>query len=195
MNTRKRFIDSIEFLRKMDFFKEYSNLTSEEIFEKIKKENNLNLQRWVRKSTFEIDRYLAAENKDRVWLQDTEIDPNEGVEIKFLNRLAKISRGIFHPTYIRSEWSEKDDYTRCRVYFNYMNKEDFIDFIWDVDWLDISHAINKINEIIKNTGYQYCDIQTGDQVMYFIVLTNEEIKKLKERGWEIIEKLEPFAFF
>ncbi|MBO3842113.1 MAG: hypothetical protein FGF48_06815 [Candidatus Brockarchaeota archaeon] len=32
---RKRFVDSIEYLRKIDFFKDYSNLTSEEIFNKI----------------------------------------------------------------------------------------------------------------------------------------------------------------
>jgi len=32
---RKRFIDSIEYLRKMGFFQDYSNLTSEEILEKI----------------------------------------------------------------------------------------------------------------------------------------------------------------
>ncbi|MEM1574371.1 MAG: hypothetical protein QW682_00330 [Nitrososphaerota archaeon] len=195
MSTRKRFIDSIEFLRKMDFFKKYSNLTSEEIFEKIKKENNLDLRRWIRESTFEIDKYLAAENEDRIWIQDIEIDPNKGIEIEFLNELAKISRGIFQPKYIRSEWSEKDEYTRCRVYFNYMNKEDFIDFIWDYDFLDISHAINKINEMIKNTGYQYCKIHSEDQVMWLIVLTNEEIKKLKERGWKIIDKPRTFAFF
>ncbi|MEM2783612.1 MAG: hypothetical protein QXF09_02165, partial [Nitrososphaerota archaeon] len=94
MSTRKRFIDSIEFLRKMGFFKKYSNLTSEEIFEKIKKENNLDLREWVRESTFRIDRYLAAENEDRIWIQDIEIDPNKGIEIEFLNELAKISRGI-----------------------------------------------------------------------------------------------------
>ncbi|MBO3810254.1 MAG: hypothetical protein FGF50_11775 [Candidatus Brockarchaeota archaeon] len=32
---RKRLVDSIEYLRKMDFFKEYFNLASEEILEKI----------------------------------------------------------------------------------------------------------------------------------------------------------------
>ena len=32
---RKRFVDSIEYLRKMDFFKDYSDLSSEEILERI----------------------------------------------------------------------------------------------------------------------------------------------------------------
>ncbi|MBO3797613.1 MAG: hypothetical protein QXI42_09605 [Thermoproteota archaeon] len=32
---RKRFVDSIDYLRKMGFFQDYSNLSSEEIFEKI----------------------------------------------------------------------------------------------------------------------------------------------------------------
>jgi hypothetical protein len=32
---RKRLIDSIEYLRKMDFFKDYSSLSSEEILDKI----------------------------------------------------------------------------------------------------------------------------------------------------------------
>ncbi|MEM2554235.1 MAG: hypothetical protein QXW69_03015 [Nitrososphaerota archaeon] len=195
MSIRKRFIDSIEFLRKMDFFKKYSNLTSEEIFEKMKKEYHIDLRRWIKRSTFEIDRYLATEDEDRIWIQDTETLLDKGVEIEFLNNLARISRGVFQPTYIRSEWSEKDNYTKCRVYFNYMNKEDFIDFIWDYDFLDISHAINKINEMIKNTGYQYYEIQIDDQRMLLTVLTNEEVKKLKERGWKIIEKFEPFAFF
>lgn len=33
--VRERFIDSLNYLRKMDFFKDYSNLTSEEILNKI----------------------------------------------------------------------------------------------------------------------------------------------------------------
>ncbi|MCX8182790.1 MAG: hypothetical protein N3D12_06710, partial [Candidatus Methanomethyliaceae archaeon] len=32
---RKRFIDSIEYLKKLDFFQDYSHLSSEEILEKI----------------------------------------------------------------------------------------------------------------------------------------------------------------
>lgn len=39
MNVKEQFINSIEFLRKMDFFKEYSNLSSEEIFERMKEKD------------------------------------------------------------------------------------------------------------------------------------------------------------
>lgn len=184
----------------MDFFKEYSNLSSEEIFEKMREKDILpqNLQEWEKRSIFEIDRYLVVWDENRIWVRDIEIDPNEGLEIKFLNNFAKISRGIFQPIFIRSEWHRKRKehtlYTRCRTYFKYMDKEDFIDFIWKDDWWDVSHAINKINELIKNTGYQYYDIQSEGQCAYFIVLTNEEIKRFKERGWEFIEN-KPFAFF
>jgi hypothetical protein len=38
---RKRLIDSIEFLRKMGFFQDYSSLHSEEILEKIFNENSI----------------------------------------------------------------------------------------------------------------------------------------------------------
>ncbi|MEM3388156.1 MAG: hypothetical protein QXU47_09295 [Candidatus Bathyarchaeia archaeon] len=42
---KKRLVDSIDYLRKMDFFKDYSNLTSEEILEKIFR-GELNYSYW-----------------------------------------------------------------------------------------------------------------------------------------------------
>lgn len=124
---RKRLIDSIEYLRKMDFFKDYSNISSEEILDKIlgeeikysiswwgEEEGLLHSgtvmdfydreRYWTKASDFEIDRELIRFDSKRVILEEVEtvIDAKMGIAI--LNRLARISRGVFQPTNVSSRW-------------------------------------------------------------------------------------------
>ncbi|MBO3832605.1 MAG: hypothetical protein FGF51_04375 [Candidatus Brockarchaeota archaeon] len=85
-----------------------------------------------------------------------------------LKKLAKISRGVFNPTVIREEPGKWKDRIPClelnspgwkgdyyRVYFEFKGEEYFIDFCFLKNLLVMSFAILKINELIKDTGYQY----------------------------------------
>lgn len=66
MGARERFIDSIEYLKKMRIFEDHSNLTSEEIFEKVM-EGSIMLgnvekegRKWAKESDFGIDISVAS---------------------------------------------------------------------------------------------------------------------------------------
>lgn len=202
MGVRERFIESIDYLRKLGFFEEYSGLTSEEIFEKISEVKTFlkNLDEeghtWMGKSVFEIDRCVALFDNKRVWEVESKYyvtRPQLGVGQHFLNKLAGISRGVFKPTDIREECeTEKGAEGRlnsgyCRVYFTYGGKEELVEFLWDWrnGW-DLFPALQKLNRILKGTGYRYYRIyELG--VYYFIVLRPWEVGKLKkERRWELV---------
>lgn len=68
-NVEQRFIESITYLRKMGFFEECSNLSSEEIFEKMRKKSimlkNLKEEDWMKESTYEIDSFVATDDRKR----------------------------------------------------------------------------------------------------------------------------------
>lgn len=241
---RKRFVDSIEYLRKMDFFKDYSNLSSEEILEKIssgeieystmwfderkgdkeflewvkerrgekrtngqllKKSIEENEDYWMKKSDFEVDLEVAPFDRKRVFIEEVEtIGPPEGVPkgmgICLLKKLARISRGVFRPVDMSEEWCEwtgevppearkyvysiYDDWTQCRVSFSFKGERCAVAFYCRRDYLIIAPAVDRINGLIKDTGYQYYYVP--NEYEYYIVLTPSEAEKLKkERGWKL----------
>jgi hypothetical protein len=202
MGVRERFINSIEYLRKLGFFEEYSNLSSEEIFEKIS-EGDILLKdldkkegRWAKKSDFEIDRYMATSDEKRVLGIDVErplLYP--GMCVELLNELASISRGVFIPTDVREDWPgelfekrKKDLGEWCsNVYFTFGGKRHKIEFHFNYDFLEIGRLMEQVNSLIKDTGYQYYGIDSDSQVALLVVLTGEEADKLiEERGWRLL---------
>lgn len=73
-DVKQRFIESITYLRRLGFFEEYSDLTSERILEKLESGWGGSFgEDWMRKKTFEIDRFLAASDTRRTWFRDMEI--------------------------------------------------------------------------------------------------------------------------
>lgn len=68
---RQHFIESITYLRKLGFFEEYSNLSSKEIFEKMREKSimlkNLKEEDWMKESTYEIDSFVATDDRKRVF--------------------------------------------------------------------------------------------------------------------------------
>jgi hypothetical protein len=127
---KKRFISSIDFLRKMDFFKNYSNLTSEEIFDKIlngeidyavnwedrlwdtpqgvllKERIEEHKERYMKKKITEIDYELACFDTKRVLVQIWDIVIEEGIGMGLVKKLGRISRGFFQPTDVVEKMSE-----------------------------------------------------------------------------------------
>ncbi|MEM3648761.1 MAG: hypothetical protein QW506_06325 [Thermoproteota archaeon] len=223
--VRERLIDSLNYLRKMDFFKDYSDLTSEGILNKMLC-NEINYasswdyeepdifslhgaqelipygfylqrsieekpERWMEISNFEIDLDLIPFDTRRVTveLSETWIDDSMGPAI--LRRLARISRGVFQPTNVSGKWlirpRERRGWSVQEVSFDFKGEGRSIRIVLQEDYL-VSLGLGELNEMIRDTGYQYYSLDTsktyGDRIV-MVVLTEEEKEKLvKERGWE-----------
>jgi len=203
----KRFIDSIGYLRGMDFFQDYSNLSSQEILEKIfrggicypiswwdEEKGHLygtylvvdferNWRRWMKASDFEIDRELAPFDTKRVVLEDVKTVVSEKIGGVMLKRLARISRGIFQPTNISSKWlASGEKWSIQQVSFDFRDKRHTIEIALRHDYIE-DMGLGELNELIRDTGYQY--YQVKNELIMVVVLTKEEAEKLKkERGWE-----------
>lgn len=194
MGVRERFVESIEYLRRLGFFEEYSNLSSEEIFKKLKEKSIIQIEKedWSKESDFEIDRFVAIFDEKRVWGGEFDYPPNLGVGLKFLNGLASISRGAFQPSNLREECRIEEDKVLgldtgfCRVYFVYKREGRMVEFLWSVkDRWNFGRALNHINWLIQYTGYRYYQIRQPDMYL-FVVLKPEEARKLRnERGWAL----------
>ncbi|MEM2088858.1 MAG: hypothetical protein QXF52_09365 [Thermoproteota archaeon] len=189
-DVRQRFIESIEYLRKLGFFEEYSNLTSEEIFEKLRDRSillkNLKEEDWKKESVFEMDRFIATHDFKRIWGRDAELGylPSSEDEMRFLRELAEISRGVFQPSNMRC----KKDMWGERICFTFRGKEHEVMFTYREDFLNIERLLSQLNKVMEATGYKYYLIGSGDQFAFVVVLTPEEAEKLRrERGWRLYE--------
>ncbi|MEM2050982.1 MAG: hypothetical protein QXI42_04070 [Thermoproteota archaeon] len=214
---RKRFVDSIEYLRKMDFFKDYSNLTSEEILNKIfngeidyefwwkerkgrekrhlippwgeilKEGIEMKESFWMKSSDAEIDYRIIPFDTKRVMKESPRTVIDDELGIIMLRRLARISRGVFQPSDISEEYVYPDpelgnDWTTYRVYFMFSDERHSVKITLEKDYFH-DLGLRKINELIKDTGYQYYQINKEDLIV--VVLTKEEAERLeKERGWK-----------
>ncbi|MBO3798061.1 MAG: hypothetical protein QXO47_01400 [Thermoproteota archaeon] len=234
---RKRLIDSIEFLRKMDFFKDYSNLSSEEILEKIfsgeidyrpqwfaeewteeewrkkreegrtwgqllKRSLEEHEESWMKASNLKVDLKLASFDTKRVFAEEPETFISYGICKILLKKLSRISRGVFNPTDVREEiveWSGKpplaleevlrgmchDAGRIFRMFFKFGGKDYLAEFYSDRDFLYLDPAVKKINELIKDTGYQYYRLYGPDEDITYAVFLSDEVEKLKKRHWHL----------
>jgi hypothetical protein len=104
---RKRLIDSIEYLRKMGFFEDYSNLTSNEIYRRISRKIKRK-EEYLNKSIAEIDYDMACLDAKRVFKVPETLKKGkvvlyrrvgervkEGELESLLDGLVRISRGFF----------------------------------------------------------------------------------------------------
>ncbi|MEM3958281.1 MAG: hypothetical protein QXO47_08790 [Thermoproteota archaeon] len=223
---RKRFVNSMRFLREMGFFQDYSNLSSEEILDKIlngeidlksqwfveewSEEMRSKLRSgtfgsdleeheeyWMKASDSEIDLWLAFFDMKRVFVEDPEAVIREGICKSLMKKLARISRGVFNPTYVREEmskWRQKpppawmkphfDWGFIFKVYFKFRDREHSVEFYSASDFIDMNPAVKRINELIKDTGYQYYCLHDTDQIIY-VVLSKDEVEELTKRGWKL----------
>lgn len=213
---RKRFVDSIEYLRKMDFFQDYSNLSSEEILDKIfngkmdymyhwqekkgkpghsrgrtLRESLLEYEdSWMKSSDAEIDYRIILFDTKRTICEDPETVVEEDMGITILNRLARISRGVFNPTNISYRWFTPSDailgkWLVQEVSFDFKGMRHAIEIALQYDYF-VDMGLYELNMLIKDTGYQYCQIDEREvDDIIVTLLTEEEAEKLKkERGWK-----------
>ncbi|MBO3842120.1 MAG: hypothetical protein FGF48_06865 [Candidatus Brockarchaeota archaeon] len=211
---KKRLVDSIEYLRKMDFFQDYSDLTSEEILNKIfngeinyshewweereepksqiphgilLKQSLVEYEKdWMKESDAEIDGAVMVFDTKRVMVEEAETIPDDEMGEAILERLARISRGVFQPTNINSRWLTplQSKWSIQEISFDFKGKRHSIEIALMLDYIE-DMGLRELNELIKDTGYQYYQVKRGDMAhIIVVVLTEEEANKLeKERDW------------
>ncbi|MBO3842920.1 MAG: hypothetical protein FGF48_11000 [Candidatus Brockarchaeota archaeon] len=121
-----------------------------------------------------------------------------------MKKLARVSRGFFIPTDIKGEildWRDepppelKEELKGCiypqgcifKVDFKFRGKKYVAEFYSNADYLHMDSFMRKINELIKDTGYQYywlCYLHI--EYLVYMVFSEDEARKLeKERGWKL----------
>ncbi|MEM3466048.1 MAG: hypothetical protein QXU11_10695 [Thermoproteota archaeon] len=157
---------------------------------------------WMKEANdFRVDLRLAFFDTKRVFVEDAETDVLEGMGIALMKKLVRISRGVFNPTGMKESWSrwrgqpppEVKKYfycnygywSKCNVFFEFRDEEYAADFYCEGDWLLADLAVKRINELIRDMGYQYYEVR--EEYIVYVVLSEDEAEKLrKERGWEFL---------
>ncbi|MGB9717638.1 MAG: hypothetical protein ACPL4E_04260 [Thermoproteota archaeon] len=223
---RKRFVDSIEYLRSMNFFQNFSSLSSEEILEEIfdgeidysvfwwdeekflekvkekrkggrthgqllKKSLEEHEEYWMKASVYRVDLELAFFDRKRVFVEDWEIEADNGMGIGLMKKLARISRGLFEPLSMQEEWKRDikirgyEERVCCIVFFKSKGEEYRVDFTNYGEILVMNPVVKKINELINDTGYQYYCLDGEIDYIVYVVFSDDEVEKLRKRGWKL----------
>lgn len=147
-----------------------------------------NPRTWIYKREFSpihqnAEIHLVRYDKNRVWWEQYEYDIIEGNQgyVKLLTEWSKISRGAFSPSEISEDW--KSENGPLEVSFLLNKKKKALKPEVQNDWLD-ANIIKNINEMIKETGFQFYIYELTDSTLFVICLTKEEKKKLEdEKHW------------
>lgn len=174
-------MEAVHYYRQMGFFEKFSNLSDEELVNKLREVDEFSM-----KSGEDLD--LLSIDKDRVWWEDMEADvfAENKVYVDTLKGWSRIARGAFKPTKITETWRGEEG--PVKVEFTLDGIRHCINPEFLEDWLDLEPVLKKVNELILGSGYQFMvSNDIGDQTAYIVVLTEEEKEKLKhERELEFV---------
>lgn len=195
MNADDRIADAVKYYRELGFFLSDSadlaglqkNVRSwfEEHYEWDEKDEWFPFNPDSPNNEF-ADLYVLEYDKDRVWLEDTEMDVFAGNEayVDTLNRWAAISRGAFQPTEIEEEWRSDEGPVIVRFKLNGQTvtvypraMSDFLDY----------GILGKINRAIRDTGYEFAVVEIDQTVMVTVLTAEEKAKLEQERLLRFVE--------
>lgn len=140
---------------------------------------------WMDASDFKIDLLLIPFDTKRVVREDVETDVDDNIGMAILNRLTRISRGVFQPTNISWRWLTplESKWLVQEVSFDFKGKRHSIEIALQYDYI-MDMGLKELNNLIEDTGYQYYRVK--DDYITIVVLTKEEVKRLREeRGWRL----------
>ncbi len=155
-------------------------------------------------SGYEVDVEVARFDIHRVFLEDPETVIRDGICEAIVEKLARVSRGFFSPTDVKGEMLDwmgepppelKEELKGCispqgcifKVDFKFRGKEYAAEFYSNADYLRMDSFVRKINDLIKDTGYQYYwPRYLHIEYLVYMVFSEDEARKLeKERGWKL----------
>lgn len=166
------FAQAVLYFRQLGFYQEHKDVADDDLVKRIK---NLRRHEDGEKLAHNTRLLLIlAEDKKRVWYCDTEI--HQEFE-KLLKAWGAISCGEFLPENIVETRSKNDDVIHIR--FRHKNQPMEILANDYVEWIDIS-ILEEINETIKSSGIQFCDIITDTQEACIVSLTASQKMHLEK---------------
>lgn len=162
------FAEAVLYFRKLGFFQEYNTLADDELIVKIKELRNYTPED---KFTYNTDLLLIlAQDKNRVWYCDSETYWEQQY-VKLFKEWGNISCGKFTPENIIE--SRSDDNTDIHIDFSHNGEQTKIIATYYGDWI-AAEIIEDINEIIRDSGIQFCNIVTETQELCIVSLTSEQ---------------------
>ena len=149
-------------------------------------EKQLEQVRFDRKNDL-TDLWIAREDETRVWYCDLEQNagPDSDDYVQVMHAWQKISRGVFEPTNITETWTPIDEHDyRLQIRFDWKGEVHSIEITTPPEWINLE-VLDKINELIRDSGMAYYVYEAFDQAAYVVVLTTEEKAALEqERQWK-----------
>ncbi len=166
------FAEAVLYFRKLGFYEEFADLPDGKLVEKIKALREYESGTKLTHKTQLL--LLLAQDKKRVWFRDAELCWDQQY-VKFVEEWGKISCGTFNP----EEITETRDKEKVKITFIH-NGQKFEIYAGNFgEWLDLG-VLGWINEIIRDTKYQFWDIVTGTQEACIVCVTAEQKKQLKK---------------
>ncbi|UUZ92359.1 hypothetical protein LJK87_44430 [Paenibacillus sp. P25] len=184
----ERVLEAAQYYRNIGFFAGDKSLSNQQFEEKFKKfYSDFRGEDWDPFDSSEYydalaEFYVLGEDKQRVWLEDTEADVGSGNEVyvKTLKEWSSISRGAFQPSEIKESWKTEEG--PIEVSFTLNGTERTIHPEYLNDFIDTG-VLAEINEMIKDSGYQFVLVEI-DQTVFVTVLNDSEREQIqKERYW------------
>ncbi|QHW33233.1 hypothetical protein GZH47_22215 [Paenibacillus rhizovicinus] len=182
MTRQQRIQDAFNYYKQLGFYKD-TQLTVEDVTEKINKENQFS-QFFDPFSPSEENYYFAfgdlfvwGLDNSKTWFKDLEMDVVEGnnAYVKTLKEWSDISQGEFILTDVHEEWKSTEG--PVNVYFTLNNKQYKYKLSKQSDFINME-ILKDINKLIDDTGFQYYSIAM-DQSVFVVLLTENEKERIE----------------
>lgn len=194
MKPEERLLDAAHYYRKLGYFGQDRNLTDQQFDEKfLKFYKDFVDSDWNPFDSSEYydeyaELYVWGEDKDRVWLKDTEADVVNGndVYVKTLQQWSALSRGAFKPEDIKESWGS--DEGPVTVTFTLNGQKRTLHPRFMNDFIDTGILL-EINEMIRDSGIQFVMVEI-DQTVFVTALTAEEKSRIEQDRHLAFDELE-----
>lgn len=187
LKPTERLLNAAHYYRNLGFFESDKGLTSQD-FDKKMLEYYKGFTDW---NPFDSSKYyndlaeiyLLQQDKDRVWLEDWNVDVGKGKDayVTTLGQWSKISRGAFQPSAVKEIWDGEKG--AVAVSFKLNGEERVIHPDATGGYIDTYGALKEINAMIKDTGYQFAASYNDDDETIVTVLKAEEQAKLQQERY------------
>lgn len=123
---------------------------------------------------------LLKFDENRVWFQDLEADVCEEnfCYYRLLKRMDQMG-GRLGLENIREDWLVVGG---VEVHFTYSGSHHCLKPHVLDDWLDLHTCIEGVNAAIASSGYEFVEVDTGDQCGCFVFVKVENVERLFSRG-------------
>lgn len=180
-------IESLSFYQNLGFFDQWTQVSIEQIAVELAAELDDRYRQGLAQETnlFEkyVDLMLLANDRSRVWWDDTEADVAPGAEVyrKTIREWAGISRDIFLPIDVHETWITEAG--PVYITFALFGQPVKIRANYYSDYIDTG-ILKSINKLLVDTDFQFKMYEVFDQTAFVIMLKTDEIGLLKTvRGW------------